>query len=104
MEEVFKRYDAGEFAKEGIPQLLEELADGKNIDEAVEASGLESVGDENIRDIVKDVLDEREDFVEERGMSAVGPLMGVVMEELRGKADGEKVSEILREELQKKVQ
>lgn len=100
---VFKRLKNGEFAKEGIPDLLKEMCEGKTIDEAIESSGLESITDEDIRETVLEILDDREDFVEERGMSAVGPLMGVVMDDLRGKADGEKVSQILREELQKRI-
>jgi Glu-tRNA(Gln) amidotransferase subunit E-like FAD-binding protein len=33
----------------------------------------------------------------------MGGLMGVVMEEMRGKADGELVSEVLREKIQERV-
>ncbi|MFW6305542.1 MAG: Glu-tRNA(Gln) amidotransferase subunit GatE [Candidatus Saliniplasma sp.] len=101
--ELFERLDDGEFAKEGLPDILKGLTKGNDIDEAMESAGLEKVGDEDVRDAVKDVLDDREDFVEDRGMSALGPLMGVIMKELRGKADGEKVSKILKEELQKRI-
>ncbi|MFW5904109.1 MAG: Glu-tRNA(Gln) amidotransferase subunit GatE [Candidatus Saliniplasma sp.] len=101
--ELFERLDDGEFAKEGIPDILKGLTKGNDIDEAMESAGLEKVGDEDVRDAVKDVLEDREDFVEDRGMSAMGPLMGVIMKELRGKADGEKVSKILKEELQKRI-
>jgi len=100
---VFHRYDSGEFAKEGIPDLLREIAEGKTVDEAVKSAGLEAVDDEDIRQIIIEVIEDRIDFVEEREMGAVGPLMGVVMEDLKGKADGEKVSKILREEIQKRI-
>ncbi|MEF8834874.1 MAG: Glu-tRNA(Gln) amidotransferase subunit GatE [Candidatus Thermoplasmatota archaeon] len=101
--EIFKRYESDEFAKEGIPELLKELIEGKSVDEAVKSAGLESVGEEDIREIIIEVVEDRIDFVEEREMGAVGPLMGVVMEDLKGKADGEKVSKILREEIQKRI-
>lgn len=101
--EVFERYDDGEFAKEGIPDLLKALVEGKNVEEAIESAGLESVSEEDIRDVIKEVVEDRIDFVKEREMGAVGPLMGVVMEDLKGKADGEKVSKILREEIQKRI-
>ncbi len=101
--EIFERYDSDEFAKEGIPDLLKEIAKGKRVEEAIKSAGLETVGDEEIREIIVDVIEDRIDFVEEREMGAVGPLMGVVMEDLKGKADGEKVSEILREEIQKRI-
>jgi len=101
--QVFQLYDSGEFAKEGIPDLLKEVVEGKSVDEAMKNAGLESVGDEEIRQIIVDVIKDRIEFVEEREMGAVGPLMGVVMEDLKGKADGEKVSKILREEIQKRI-
>jgi len=101
--EVFQRYDSGEFAKEGIPDLLKEIAEGKSVDDAVKSAGLETVDDEDIRQVIIEVIEDRIDFVKEREMGAVGPLMGVVMEDLKGKADGEKVSKILREEIQNKI-
>lgn len=101
--EIFKRFEDGDFAKEGIPDLLKEVAQGKSVEEAVKASGLETVSEEDIREKVIKIVDERHDFVDEREMGAVGPLMGVLMEELKGKADGEKISEILREEIQKRI-
>ncbi|MGM0510160.1 MAG: Glu-tRNA(Gln) amidotransferase subunit GatE, partial [Thermoplasmatota archaeon] len=100
--ELFQKLNAGDFAKEGIPEILKGLVEGKTVDGSVKSAGLESVGDEDVREIVVSVLEDRSDFVEERGMGAMGPLMGVVMKELRGKADGEKVSSILKEELQKR--
>ena len=41
-----------------------------------------------VESAVDEVLKEREDFVVERGMGAIGPLMGVVMGKLGGSADG----------------
>ena len=47
------------------------------------------------------VLVERADFVAERGMEALGPLMGVVMGKLGGAADGKAVSAALKEQIQR---
>ena len=41
------------------------------------------------------------DFVKEQGMRALGPLMGVVMKEMRGRVDGKVISEALGKELKK---
>ncbi len=101
--ELFKKYDSGDFAKEGIPDLLKEVSRDKSIEEAVKSAGLETVTEEDIRELIIDVVEDRIDFVEEREMGAIGPLMGVVMDDLKGKADGEKVSQILREEIQKRI-
>jgi glutamyl-tRNA(Gln) amidotransferase subunit E len=50
---------------------------------------------------VAEVLAERADFVAERGMGAMGPLMGVVMGKLGGAADGKAVSAALKEQIQR---
>jgi len=51
--------------------------------------------------IVRRVVAEREAFAREKGMGALGPLMGVVMQEVRGSVDGRIVSETLRRELKR---
>ena len=52
---------------------------------------------------VAEVLEERADFVKERGMAALGPLMGVVMGKLGGAADGKAVSNALKEQIQRRL-
>ena len=42
-------------------------------------------------------------MVEERQMGAMGPLMGMSMKQLKGKADGSLVNKIVREEIQKRI-
>lgn len=51
---------------------------------------------DDLASIIKSVLEERREFVEQKGMSAMGPLMGVVMQAAGG-ADGKQVSALLRQ-------
>jgi glutamyl-tRNA(Gln) amidotransferase subunit E len=44
-------------------------------------------------------VQDRQEFVREKGMGALGPLMGIVMEEVRGSVDGKLVSQVLRQEI-----
>jgi glutamyl-tRNA(Gln) amidotransferase subunit E len=53
-----------------------------------------------IEDFAEKIIAERADFVSEKRLSAVGPLMGVVMGQFRGKADGKLVSEILKRKIE----
>ena len=48
---------------------------------------------------VDEAVAESTDIIKERGMGAMGPLMGVVMQKLGGSADGKTVSEALRRKL-----
>ena len=54
-----------------------------------------------IDEVVARVLAERADFVAERGMGALGPLMGVVLKELGSGADGKAVSDALKTAIMK---
>jgi glutamyl-tRNA(Gln) amidotransferase subunit E len=44
-------------------------------------------------------VQERIDFIRERGKRALGPLMGIIMEEVRGSIDGKLVSDALNREI-----
>ena len=52
-----------------------------------------------LAEVINAIVAERLDFVKERGMGAMGPLMGVVMQ-VAGGADGKEVSALLRAAIQ----
>lgn len=52
-------------------------------------------------EIVSRLVQERADFVKSKGLGAVGPLMGPLMAEMRGKIDGKQASELLKKEIEK---
>jgi glutamyl-tRNA(Gln) amidotransferase subunit E len=53
---------------------------------------------------VEETVAENMDMIGERGMGALGPLMGAVMQKLGGSADGKTVSEALRRKLSELVE
>jgi len=48
---------------------------------------------------VDEAVAENRDMIDERGMGAMGPLMGAVMQKRGGSADGKTVSEALRRKI-----
>ncbi|MFC6717632.1 Glu-tRNA(Gln) amidotransferase subunit GatE [Natrialbaceae archaeon GCM10025810] len=104
LEEVFAMADGGDLAREGIPDLLTALAENpaQSAEEAAEAAGLGTVDEVEVRDAVVEVVERNEEQVESEGMQAFSGLMGECMGVLRGKADGDLVSQLLREEIQKR--
>lgn len=102
--QTFSLIADGELAQEGVPELLAALAENpdQTATEAASARGLGSAGAEEVRDAVTAVIERNADQVETEGMGAFSALMGECMGELRGKADGDLVSDILREEIQKR--
>lgn len=98
---AFAALGQGTFAKEALPDVLRQMAKGKGVDEAVKELGLSVVSADEATAVVARIVKEREAFVRERGQAAVGPLMGVVMAELRGRLDGKAASDLLRKEIGK---
>lgn len=98
--DLLLRVENGAVAKEAIPPVIRALSEGADIAAAIEAVA-PSISREEVRAVICATIAERDAFVREQGMRAVGPLMGVVMKELRGRADGKVISELLKEELAK---
>ncbi|MCL9813873.1 Glu-tRNA(Gln) amidotransferase subunit GatE [Natranaeroarchaeum aerophilus] len=103
--DVFALVEGGDLAREGVPDLLTALAEEPDADAAAlaEEKGLGSAGEEEVREAVVEVVERNAEQVSEEGMAAFSGLMGECMGALRGKADGDLVSELLREEIQKRA-
>ncbi len=97
--DVFRRLSEGDFAKEALSDIFEMVGRGRNVDEALGELDIVGLDTDDAEGIISSIVEERSDFVKERGMDALGPLMGVVMEELRGKIDGQEASEMLRKHI-----
>jgi len=95
----------GDLAQEGVPELLGGLAENPGSDpaELAEELGLGSAAEDEVREAVVEVVERNSDQVEAEGMGAFSALMGECMGALRGKADGDLVSEVLREEIQQRA-
>ena len=103
--DVMALVDDGELAKEGVEEVLSTLAAEPELSAtaAVEEAGLAGVSESDVRDAVSEVVDRNAEQVEAEGMGAFSALMGEAMGALRGKADGEVVSDALREEIRKRA-
>jgi len=97
--------DQGELPKEGVNDVLEELAKNPSLtpDEAMEAAGVGGTDEAEVREAIAEVVERNADQVEQEGMGAFSALMGEAMGALRGQAGGDLVSEVLREEIQKRA-
>ncbi|MDD1674798.1 MAG: Glu-tRNA(Gln) amidotransferase subunit GatE, partial [Methanomicrobiales archaeon] len=96
--DVWHAVDAGKAAREAIPDLFRSIAAGSTSAEAL-AKLAPAVSREELENIVRKIIADRRDYITQKGRAALGPLMGVVMAEVRGSVDGKVVSEILRKEI-----
>ena len=103
IEEVLIAAERGELAREAVVEVLKFLCEKpeSRIETVKESLGLKGFDEDELRELIKNILKEKEDFIREHGNAAEKPLMGVVMKQVRGKADGKLINRILREELLK---
>ena len=103
--DVLELVETGDLAKEGVSDVLSVLSDRPELDAeaAIEAAGLGGIDEDDVRAVIVEVVERNESQVQSDGMAAFSGLMGECMAELRGKADGEIVSDILREEIGKRA-
>jgi len=105
IEDALLLVEDGEIPNEGLEDLLTALAEEPALSakEAVEREDLGGVGEDEVREAVVEVVERNAEQVQAEGMGAFSGLMGECMGQLRGKADGDLVSGVLREEIQKRA-
>ena len=97
--DIWHAVESGKAAKEAIPDILRNISCGNSMAEAL-GKLAPAVSREELETIVRKIIAERDSFVAEKGRAAIGPLMGVVMAEVRGSVDGKVVSDVLKRELE----
>jgi len=103
IEEVMEGLKKKYFAKEAVEKILIYMAQNpsKGREDAMKECGVVALSPDDARKIIRQIIEERKDFVREKKENAISALMGVAMKSLRGKMDGSMVNNILREELKK---
>jgi glutamyl-tRNA(Gln) amidotransferase subunit E len=102
--EIFKHVDSGELTKEAISNVAIWLSKHENasVNEAIASLELKMISKEALEKIIEEVIEKNKDLIKERGAGVFGPLMGMVMKEVRGKASVQLVSQLLKKKLQQK--
>ncbi|MDL2270995.1 Glu-tRNA(Gln) amidotransferase subunit GatE [Methanobrevibacter sp. OttesenSCG-928-I08] len=99
--EIFTLLENDKISKDAISDLITKVCE--NPDESVEKiaddNNLTLLGESEVRSIINEIVQSKEEMVKDRGMGAMGPLMGMSMKKLKGKADGSIVNKILQEEI-----
>jgi glutamyl-tRNA(Gln) amidotransferase subunit E len=103
--DIFRRLDSGSIAKESVLVIFEKLArkEASTVDEAISVSGMSSISDQELSVMLDGIIRDNAKAVKEKGMGALSTLMGRAMSNLRGKADGQKINQLLKDKLEKMV-
>ena len=93
LEKVLILFQEGVIVKEGISKAL--VQSSRNEEIQVNNDNVEV----ELEDFIVSLVREKKEFIKERGMGAVGALMGPVMSKFRGKMDGGDINKVLMEKV-----
>jgi glutamyl-tRNA(Gln) amidotransferase subunit E len=103
--QLFGLSSEGKIPNEAIGNILKTIASKPElaVESALRSLGIGVVEKGELETAVDKLIEEKMDFIKAKGMNSVGPLMGIVMKDFRGKVSGEEVSSILKEKISKKL-
>ena len=101
LKETFNLVEEGKITKEAVQEVLVGVCEGESSpEEAARDLNLIMLSEEEVESVIEVIISSNSKMVEERGMGAMGALMGKAMAKLKGKADGKLVNKLLRDKLQ----
>jgi len=102
----FQLLEEGKIAKESIEIIYENIMSGKSqtIEESLKNTSIEAINESDLEKIILDTIEKNQEIIENQKERAIGPLMGIVMKELRGKASGEMINNLLVKNIKKKLE
>lgn len=104
-EELIGLLAEGRIAKEALEELVKAAYEKKNYNASrlAEELGLTTISREEAERIIDEIINENIEAVKQRGMKAMGLLMGRAMAKLRGRIDGKIVASIVRSKLEERL-
>ena len=107
-EEIVKAFQflkEDKIAKESIEIIFENIMAGKSntVEEAMKNASIETINASELEKIIEEIVEKNQEIIKNQKERAAGPLMGIVMKELRGKASGETVNDLLLKNIKKKL-
>ena len=101
--DLFQLLADGKIAKDSVTKLATAIIESpeEEVIKIAENNNLTLLSEGEVCEIIANIVAKNENMVKERQMGAMGPLMGMSMKKLKGKADGSLVNKIVKEEIQK---
>ena len=103
IEKTFEYLQNGKITKESIEIIFENIMAGKSnsLDEAIKNTSIETLDEAKLEEIIEKITNENKGIIENQKERAIGPLMGIAMKNLRGKASGEMINKLLLKNIKK---
>tara|TARA_B100001750_G_scaffold74924_1_gene59617 strand:- start:1017 stop:1616 length:600 start_codon:yes stop_codon:yes gene_type:complete len=99
--ESFELLASDKIPKESLEIIFESIMSGKseNVSIAMQITDVSSMHEDELNEILDKIIQNNIDLVKERGENALVTLMGIAMKEVRGKASGKVVNDLLRKKI-----
>ena len=99
-EEIVKTFEfleSGKISKESVEIIFENIMSGKSkiVEEAIKNTSIQSLDEIKLEEIIKNIINENKGIIHSQKERSIGPLMGIAMKDLRGKASGEVINNLL---------
>ncbi|MFB5618142.1 MAG: Glu-tRNA(Gln) amidotransferase subunit GatE [Candidatus Nitrosomaritimum aestuariumsis] len=97
IEKSFEYLQNGKIAKESIEMIFESIMAGKSnsLEEAMKNTSIETLNEAELEKMIEKITNDNKSIIENQKERAIGPLMGIAMKDLRGKASGEMINKLL---------
>ncbi len=101
--ETLSLFKKGKISKEAIPLILQKIAETPKLttEEAVKQLNLKKVSEEDVKKAVEKTVSEKKDLILSFKEKSINKIMGIVMQEFRGKVPGETVYRLVEQEVNK---
>ena len=98
LEVIFVEIQNGVIAKESFEKIIQDICNNEmKLNNIITKMKENILSDQDIEKIIKEIIILKKDVIEEKGQESFSILMGEAMKKLRGKVDGKKVSDKIRE-------
>jgi len=99
--ESFELLASGKIPKESLEIIFENIMSGKsgNVKTAMQSTDVSSMNEDELNGILDKIIQNNMELVKKLGENAVTTMMGIAMKEVRGKASGKMVNDLLRKKI-----
>ena len=103
---TFQFLEEGKVTKESVEIIFQNIMNGKSqtIEEAMNNTSIEAVDEAELEKICQQIIENNQEIIKNQKERAIGPLMGIAMKELRGKASGETINKLLLKNIKNKLE
>jgi glutamyl-tRNA(Gln) amidotransferase subunit E len=102
---AFEFLAEGKIAKESLEIIFENIMNGtaSSITDAIQKNAITAMDDSELNKILDELIKSNIKMIEQQGLRSVAPLMGLAMKTLRGKADGQRINQLLESKIRSHI-